>query len=135
MGARWGNLSKAIQGKKLEAIYSQGAALYQGAYQIKHVAEFTVEGVKLWLKESCRSEFCHRVMILPGFLFFLWNEVTVGWIMVAYAVLNNLIPIIMQRYNRPRIRKLLARLEEIEQKKVMEIRIYEPQKAFSHSYE
>ena len=55
--------------------------------------------------------------------------------MVAYAVLNNLIPIIMQRYNRPRIRKLLARLEEIERKKTMELRIYEPQKAFSHSYE
>jgi glycosyl-4,4'-diaponeurosporenoate acyltransferase len=75
------------------------------------------------------------MMILPGFLFFLWNEAVVGWIMVAYAVLNNLIPIIMQRYNRPRIRKLLARLEEIERKKTMELRIYEPQKAFSHSYE
>jgi hypothetical protein len=54
--------------------------------------------------------------------------------MVAYAVLNNLIPIVMQRYNRPRIRKLLARLEELEQENALELRIYEPQEAFSHSY-
>jgi glycosyl-4,4'-diaponeurosporenoate acyltransferase len=126
---------KLFKVKNWKRFIPSGAALYQGAYQIKHVAEFTVEGVKLWLKESCRSEFCHRMMILPGFLFFLWNEAVVGWIMVAYAVLNNLIPIIMQRYNRPRIRKLLARLEEIEREKSMELRIYEPQKAFSHSYE
>jgi len=58
-----------------------------------------------------------------------------GWIMVAYAVLNNLIPIILQRYNRPRIRKLLARLEEMEREKTMELGIYEAQQAFSHSYE
>ena len=29
----------------------------------------------------------------------------------------------------------LARLEEIEREKSMELTIYEPQKAFSHSYE
>lgn len=126
---------KLFRVKDWKHFIPSGAALYKGAYQISHVNEFTVEGVKIWLKESCRSEFCHRIMILPGFLFFLWNEVTVGWIMVAYAVLNNLIPIMMQRYNRPRIRKLLARLEEIEKKKAMETGIYEKQEAFSHSYE
>jgi len=121
--------------KSWKDLLPSGAALYKGAYRIKHVADFSVEGVKIWLKESVRAEYCHRVMILPGILFFLWNEVSLGWVMVAYAVLNNLIPIILQRYNRPRMRKLLARLEEIEQKKSMEIGIYEPQEAFSHSYE
>ena len=32
--------------------------------------------------------------------------------MVVYAVLNNLVPIIMQRFNRPGIQSLLKRLQK-----------------------
>lgn len=111
-----------------------GAAVYKNAYEIKHIKAFTVNNVTRWLKESCRSEFCHWVMILPGFLFFLWNSTIGGWIMVVYAFLNNLVPIIMQRYNRPRVRKLLNRLKN-EAAREMEIEIYldHPQ-TLSHSY-
>jgi hypothetical protein len=44
-------------------------------------------------------------------LFFLWNSIKGGWWMVAYAIANNLVPIILQRFNRPRMRKLIAQLE------------------------
>ncbi len=64
-----------------------------------------------WLKESVRAEICHWAMIIPCFLFFLWNNFALGLGMVAYAFLNNMFPIIVQRYNRPRMRKLLAHLE------------------------
>lgn len=111
-----------------------GAAVYKNTYEVKHINTFDVENVKLWLKESCRSEFCHWVMILPGFLFFLWNSTVGGWIMMAYAVLNNLVPIVMQRYNRPRVRKLLARLQK-ESIRGMEPQInLDRQQTFSHSY-
>ena len=113
-----------------------GAALYRGAYEIKHITEYSVENVRLWVKESCRSEFCHIVMILPGFLFFLWNSVEAGMWMVAYAFLNNLIPIVMQRYNRPRVNRLLAQLEEKSKQKCESATLaYEPQTVLIDSYE
>jgi len=75
-------------------------------------------------------------MILPGFLFFLWNSVEAGMWMVAYAFLNNLIPIVMQRYNRPRVNRLLAKLEEkSKQKCEIATLSYEPQTVLIDSYE
>jgi glycosyl-4,4'-diaponeurosporenoate acyltransferase len=56
-------------------------------------------------------------MIVPGFFFFLWNDVILGWLMVAYAFLNNLPFIIVQRFNRPRIRKLIALTENSQSSK------------------
>lgn len=86
-----------------------GSALYKGTFSIKHLASSNLEYLERWLKESVRAELCHWIMIVPGFLFFLWNSIGVGWAMVAYAILNNLIPIVMQRYNRPRIRRLIEK--------------------------
>lgn len=111
-----------------------GAALYKNAYEIKHLTEISIENVKLWIRESCRSEFCHYVMVIPGFFFFLWNSVEISWCMMAYAIMNNLVPIIMQRYNRPRARKLLSQLERKINQKDEQITIYGPQTVFLNSH-
>lgn len=126
---------KLFHVKEWKKFIPSGAAVYKGAYEIKHIHSFNIDNITRWLKESCRAEFCHWVMILPGFLFFLWNSVEMGLCMVAYAVLNNFVPIIMQRYNRPRVRKILAQLEmKTRQKGELTIR-YEPSKTYSHSYQ
>lgn len=95
-----------------------GSAVYKGAFSIKNLKNFDVSYLKRWLKESVRAELCHWLMIIPGFLFFFWNNVAVGWLMVAYAFLNNLVPIVMQRFNRPRMRKLLNKMEDRSPQKV-----------------
>lgn len=97
--------------KKWKKYIPSGAALYKGAYEVKTLKSFDIESLNLWVQESCRSEFCHFIMIFPGFLFFLWNPADVGWWMVFYAFLNNLIPIVMQRYNRPRVKNFIKILE------------------------
>ncbi|MEN6570838.1 MAG: hypothetical protein ABFD24_03255 [Anaerolineaceae bacterium] len=111
-----------------------GAALYKGAYEIKNMVSYSVQNVRLWLKESCRAEFCHWMMILPGFFFFLWNSTAGAWVNLAYAILNNLVPIVMQRYNRPRVRKLLLQLERKSNTKEEPAINYAPQTSYSHSY-
>lgn len=108
-----------------------GSALYRGAFSIKNLPTNDPAYLERWLKESVRAEICHWVMMLPSVFFFLWNNVALGWAMVAYAVLNNLVPIILQRYNRPRMRKLLG---EMERKIPNNGAIYVPQKELSHSY-
>lgn len=89
-----------------------GSRLYRGAFSIKNLPTHDPAYLERWLKESVRAEICHWAMIVPGFLFFLWNTVTVGWLMVAYAFLNNLVPIVTQRFNRPRVRRFLAKAKQ-----------------------
>lgn len=92
-----------------------GSVLYPGAFSIKHLQSTQHNYLQRWLKESIRSELCHWAMIIPGFLFFLWNSFEVGLIMVAYALLNNLFPIVLQRFNRPRMRKMIEEVKMKEQ--------------------
>ncbi|KYG26979.1 hypothetical protein [Alkalihalobacillus trypoxylicola] len=62
-----------------------------------------------YIQESRRAEFTHWLSILPAFLFFLWNPLWAGWIMILYALIINIPIIIVQRYNRPRFQRILNR--------------------------
>ncbi len=61
----------------------------------------------MFLKESCRAEFSHIIAIFPFWIFGLFAPFTVVPIMLVYALLVNVPCIIAQRYNRPRILKIL----------------------------
>ena len=99
-----------------KAIIPNGSALYKDGYSIRQLTATDQAHLERWLKETVRAEPCHWLMILPGFLFFLWNNVMLGWLMVAYAFLNNLPLIFVQRFNRPRVRKMLKIVEKRNQK-------------------
>ncbi|MGC8766483.1 MAG: hypothetical protein ACP5QP_02165 [Brevinematia bacterium] len=60
-----------------------------------------------FLLETCRAELAHLIPILAFPLCLPWNPDAGKWIMLAYAVLFNLPFIIIQRYNRIRLAKLL----------------------------
>lgn len=109
-----------------------GSALYRDGFSIKNLPTKDPAYLKRWLKECVRSEICHWLMILPCVFFFLWNSVTLGWVMVAYALLNNLPLIIVQWYNRPRTRRLLPQMEMTYSKKDVP---YVSQQELSHSYQ
>jgi len=94
-----------------KALVPAGSALYPGAFSIQRLPDTSAAYLSRWVQESCRAELCHWLMILPGFLFFFWNSAWFAWLMLAYAVLNNLPLIALQRFNRPRVRRLLRRLE------------------------
>jgi len=87
----------------------QGSRLYRDTFSLQNLASLDPAYLERWLGESIRGEFCHWMMIFPSILFFLWNSPTMGWLMVAYAVLNNFFPIVAQRFNRPRVRRYLER--------------------------
>lgn len=60
-------------------------------------------------EQLARSELSHWMQILPAPLFFLFNPLWAGWIMIMYALLFNLPFIMIQRYNRARVSRLSAR--------------------------
>ncbi|MCU0580799.1 MAG: glycosyl-4,4'-diaponeurosporenoate acyltransferase [Desulfobacterota bacterium] len=59
--------------------------------------------LSLFLTETSRAETVHWVIILYAPLFFFWNPLWVGFLMVFYALAENLPLIMAQRYNRCRL--------------------------------
>ena len=63
--------------------------------------------LSLFLTETCRGELAHWLTFLCGPLFFLWNKPWVGAVMMFYAGLINFPCILVQRYNRLRLWRIL----------------------------
>lgn len=76
-------------------------------YDKKELGQTNVENLEKFLIEINRAELTHWLAMLPAFLFFIWNPLWAGFIMIAYAILANLPFILTQRYNRPRLQRLL----------------------------
>jgi glycosyl-4,4'-diaponeurosporenoate acyltransferase len=49
-------------------------------------------------------------MLLFSLVFFIWNPWWVGIVMIVYAILVNVPCIIIQRYNRIRLKRVCAKL-------------------------
>lgn len=75
----------------------------------KHLAESNKDYLSVFLMESCKSEFTHWMIILSTLFFVIWSDVTTMIIMFLLACALNLPYIIIQRYNRPRLVRLLRK--------------------------
>lgn len=59
--------------------------------------------------ETRRAEYTHWAIMAATPLFLVWNPFIVWWAMVAYAVIANLPCLVIQRYNRARVLRILGR--------------------------
>lgn len=103
--------------KKWKRFLPDGAAVTKGGYRKKKLNEKTPENLEIYIAESCRVELQHFLSILPFWIFGLFAPTKVIIIMLLYAVTVNLPCIIAQRYNRPRVAKVLAKIKERENKR------------------
>jgi len=67
------------------------------------------EHLEAFYLETCRAEFTHWLTMAGALMFLLWNEWWAELIMIGYAVLANVPCIIVQRYNRGRLSRLLKK--------------------------
>jgi hypothetical protein len=74
----------------------------------KRINEFDSEYLDKYIVESCRSELTHWSIIFTSFFFRLWNTLRASSLIVLIAFILNTPYIIIQRYNRPRLKKTLA---------------------------
>ncbi|MDD4200319.1 MAG: hypothetical protein PHS19_02905 [Eubacteriales bacterium] len=86
-----------------------GAILKKRGFKKKELEGHSKEYLNRFLIESARGELTHWLAILPFWVFGFFTPPRVIWYMLVYALLVNLPCIITQRYNRPRIKKLLNR--------------------------
>ncbi len=77
----------------------------------KYIKEFSSAYLSKYLMESCRAEFTHWNIIISSFVFCLWCEPKRSAMMILIAVALNMPYIIIQRYNRPRVIKMMEQME------------------------
>lgn len=91
-----------------------GGALMKGGYVKRHLQTLSKESLQRFLVESCRAELSHILAILPFWVFGLFAPPRVILFMFICSIAMNLPCIITQRYNRPRIVRLLQDVERSE---------------------
>jgi glycosyl-4,4'-diaponeurosporenoate acyltransferase len=95
--------------KKWKGSIPDGSRLFKFGYEKKALPGTNYENLQTFAIETKRAELTHWLCILPAPLFFLWNPVWAGWVMILYALIFNLPFIIVQRYNRAKIEMILNR--------------------------
>jgi len=94
---------------------------FPGMVPKKMKAKPSTEDLKVMLQETCRAEVVHVLLIIAGNLLF-WHFME-GWPrivgMVLYTI-SNLGSLMIQRYNRPRLKRLKDLLKRREQAQAQE---------------
>lgn len=88
------------------------AAWKKRGFRKKKLDNLSEENLERYLVESARGELTHWLAILPFWVFGFFTPPEVVPMMLAYALVINLPCILVQRYNRPRIKQLLDKLHE-----------------------
>jgi glycosyl-4,4'-diaponeurosporenoate acyltransferase len=107
--------------------------LYEKQFKIKNWKEYLPDGARvtkkrgfpkkrlrgnsapylvLFIRETCRAELTHWILIFFAPFFFVWNKAGVGFIMIVYALSENLPLIMAQRYNRLRLQRVLIQVNK-----------------------
>lgn len=94
--------------KQWKELLPDGATLFKAGFPKKSLAAADQPYLERFIVETCRGEAVHWAVLLAAGPFFLWNPPWAGCIMIVYGVAANVPCIVTQRYNRVRMKRLLA---------------------------
>ena len=102
-------LWKALQIRKWQAKVPDMSRLFKKLMPEKKLTQQTVQELPLMIEETCVAELTHGLLCIAGlFLLKIWPGTGGVFLTVIYIVFGNLPFLLIQRYNRPRLQKLLA---------------------------
>lgn len=80
-----------------------------GGFAKKQLGSADPEFLGKFVAETCRSEGAHWAQWLAISGFVIWTPMPWAWVILIYAPLSNLPCILLQRQNRLRLQRILAR--------------------------
>lgn len=89
----------------------EGSSFFQGSFSKKSLSSRDPNYYEKFILEANRGEWTHWLSMLPAPLFFLWNEPLYGWIIIGYALIANVPFIVVQRYNRLRLERIVTHFQ------------------------
>lgn len=106
---RDGGLYERLAVKRWKDRLPEAGGLFPGGLSKRSLFGRDAEHLERFAVETRRAELGHWLAALGGPLFFLWNPPGIAAVMVVYAVAVNAPFIVIQRYNRLRIARVLLR--------------------------
>lgn len=103
---RWYEDHLAI--KRWKSRLPEAGALFPDGFSKRHLHADTAADLERFIVETRRAEITHWVLLAAGPFFFLWNPWGLGIVMVTYAVVANVPCLLIQRYNRARLGRVVA---------------------------
>ena len=94
--------------KSWKRMLPDGAALLGQGFRKKNLRSRKREYLEEFYLETCRGEWAHWVTLAAAPVFFLWNPLWADLVMLTYALVANLPCILVQRYNRLTLARLIA---------------------------
>ena len=85
----------------------EAGAMFAGGFSKARAVGRSTEYLERFVVETRRAEVTHWVVMAAGPFFFLWNPWYAGVLMCVYAVVANVPFIVIQRYNRARLHRIL----------------------------
>lgn len=103
--------NKIFRIRKWKKLLPDGGALVKNGFKKKNIDASSLENLHKFNIESCRAELVHWILMFPFWVVgFIAPPIVIPCILL-YALVANLPCIIAQRYNRPRITKLLVKIQ------------------------
>ena len=103
-------LWKALQIRKWQSKVPDMSRLFKKLMPEKKLTRQTAQDLPLMIQETCVAELTHGLLCIAGLaLLKIWPGTGGVILTVIYIVFGNLPFLLIQRYNRPRLQKLLAR--------------------------
>ena len=104
--------------RRWKHLLPDGASVWKRrGYKKKKLTNFTPENLNRYRIESARGELTHWLAIVPFWVFGFFVPPSVIGLMFLYAVIINVPCILAQRYNRPRMAKLLNNIDRLNRHK------------------
>ena len=103
-----GRFYERLRIKRWKDRLPEAGALFTGGFSKRSVKTLDRSVFERFVVETRRAEWTHWVIMLATPVFLVWNWWWVELLMIVYALAANLPCLLVQRYNRARLARLLG---------------------------
>lgn len=101
---------RVLRMQRWKARLPEAGDLFRGGFSKRRLVRRDRDYLERFVVETRRAELTHWLILAFGPVFFAWNPWWLGLAMVAYAIVANTPCLLIQRYNRARLLRMLERL-------------------------
>ncbi len=103
---RW--YERRLRIKAWKSRLPEAGALFRDGFSKRELRSSSGDQLRRFVVETRRAEITHWIVLAFGPLFFLWNPWGLAIVMCLYAVVANVPCLVIQRYNRARLHRVIA---------------------------